>query len=91
MLVLTRKLGEKISIGNGIMVVVTEIRGNHVKLGVEAPKEVSIYREEVLRRTIEENKAAATGDLQELQGLLDSGQLGKLKTGNKELNKCLKK
>lgn len=91
MLVLTRKLGEKIAIGNEITVVVTEIRGNHVKLGVAAPKAVSIYREEVLNRTIEENKAAANGDLKGLQDLPDLGLAGKFRTRNKELDKCLKK
>ncbi len=70
MLVLTRKLGEKIAIGNDVIVVVTEIRGNHVKLGVEAPKTVSIYREEVLTRTIAENKSAARVSLKELPEVL---------------------
>jgi len=70
MLVLTRKLGEKIAIGNDVIVVVTEIRGNHVKLGVEAPKTVSIYREEVLRRTIAENKSAVHVSVEGLQAVL---------------------
>ena len=87
MLVLTRNLGEKIAIGNEIMVVVTEIRGNHVKLGVEAPQEISIYREEVLTRTIEENKSAVGGNLLGLQELLTLGLGRKLKIEKKELNK----
>lgn len=78
MLVLTRKLGEKIAIGNEIMVVVTEIHGTHVKIGVEAPKEISIYREEVLARTVRENRSAASVNLQGLQEVLKKG--GQTKT-----------
>jgi len=91
MLVLTRKLGEKIAIGNDIMVVVTEIRGKHVKLGVVAPKEVSIYREEILTRTIDENKSAARVNQEGLEALLALGFGAKLKTGNKDSNKSLKR
>jgi len=47
MLVLTRKKNETIVIGNEILVHVIEIRGDQVRLGIEAPKEVSIYRKEV--------------------------------------------
>ncbi|MFQ5596598.1 MAG: carbon storage regulator CsrA [Nitrospiria bacterium] len=70
MLVLTRKLGEKISIGNDITVVVTGIHGTYVKLGVEAPRNIAIYREEVLARTIRENRSAAGANIQELRNLL---------------------
>jgi carbon storage regulator len=48
MLVLTRKNGEKIVIGGDIEITVVEIRGNHVRLGIEAPKEVSVLREELV-------------------------------------------
>jgi len=72
MLVLTRKLGEKIAIGNEITVVVTQIQGNHVKLGVEAPKEISIYREEVLAKTIRQNRNAAAANLKGLETLLSN-------------------
>src|SRR5207249_2897346 len=49
MLVLTRKLGEVIRVGDSVTVRVLEVRGNQVRLGVEAPAEVRIYREEVYR------------------------------------------
>jgi len=87
MLVLTRKLGEKIAIGNEIMVVVTEIRGTHVKLGVEAPKTISIYREEVLARTIRENRDAAGAKLQGLQKLLSKEFSSGIKKKKKEKKK----
>ena len=56
MLVLSRKRDEKIVIGENIIVTVVEIRGDKVRLGVEAPKEVSVHRQEVwdaIRRTAE--------------------------------------
>ena len=50
MLVLTRKLGEGIVIGDGVEVKVVEVSGHRVKLGIAAPAEVPIHREEVARR-----------------------------------------
>jgi len=54
MLVLTRKLGEVIRVGDAVTVRVLEVRGNQVRLGVEAPADVRIYREEVYRAIQEE-------------------------------------
>ncbi len=51
MLVLTRKVGESIVIAGDIVVTVLELRGGQVRLGVEAPKEVSIHRSEVQDQT----------------------------------------
>lgn len=48
MLVLCRKLGEKIHIGENIVVTVCEIDGNRVRLGVDAPRDIAIYRQEIL-------------------------------------------
>ncbi|OGJ84534.1 MAG: carbon storage regulator [Candidatus Raymondbacteria bacterium RifOxyA12_full_50_37] len=59
MLVLTRKLGESIRIGDDIKITVVELDGRHAKLGVEAPKQVIVHREEVYERIQAENKAAA--------------------------------
>jgi carbon storage regulator len=50
MLVLTRKVGERIHIGEGIVVTVVRIQNDKVRLGIEAPSEVAIHREEVYRR-----------------------------------------
>ncbi len=50
MLVLTRKFGEAIVIGNSITVTVMEVQGERVRLGVSAPAEVPIHREEVQRK-----------------------------------------
>lgn len=61
MLVLTRKLGEGITIDNGIRVVILGIKGNHVRLGIEAPPETPIYRDEIYAKIVEENRRAAEG------------------------------
>lgn len=58
MLALTRKRGESLIINNNIEVTVLEIRGDQIKLGISAPKDVSIYRQEVYLQIQEENKAA---------------------------------
>ena len=50
MLILTRKVGESVLIGNDISITILSVRGNQVKLGVEAPKEVSVQREEIYQR-----------------------------------------
>ena len=61
MLVLTRKLGEVIRVGDSVTVRVLEVKGNHVRLGVEAPADVRIYREEVYRAIRESDEEAAPG------------------------------
>ena len=50
MLILTRKVGESVLIGNDISITILSVRGNQVKLGVQAPKEVSVHREEIYQR-----------------------------------------
>ena len=50
MLILTRKLGERIRIGDNVELVVTKINGNRVTLGIEAPKETAILRSELVRK-----------------------------------------
>ena len=52
MLVLSRHVGEKIIIGDNIIVTVVEVRGNCVRIGIEAPKDIPILREELLPKEI---------------------------------------
>ena len=59
MLVLTRKLGESIAIDDHIKIVVVQIKGKQVRLGIEAPKETKIHREEVYLAIQEQNKEAS--------------------------------
>ena len=58
MLVLTRKLGESIAIDDHIKIVVVQIKGKQVRLGIQAPKETKIHREEVYMAIREQNKEA---------------------------------
>lgn len=55
MLILTRKLGEKINIGDDITITLVEIKGAQVKLGIEAPKHIEIHRQEIYERIKDEN------------------------------------
>ena len=59
MLILSRKIDEKIKIGEDITLTIIEIRGDQVKIGVEAPKNVKVFRQEVFNATQSENKAAS--------------------------------
>ena len=59
MLVLTRKAGESIVIGSDVVVTVIELRGGQVRVGIDAPREVQVHREEVYEEVRRENKAAA--------------------------------
>ena len=59
MLVLTRKLGESIVIGNNVRVTILEMQGKQIRLGIEAPPEVSVHRGEVYERIEAENRLAA--------------------------------
>jgi carbon storage regulator len=58
MLVLTRRAGESIVIGTDIVVTVLEARGDQIRIGIEAPRNVQIHREEIYRQVEQENAAA---------------------------------
>jgi len=68
-LVLTRKLGESIVIGNNVRVTVLEMQGKQIRLGIEAPPEVSVHRGEVYERIEAENRQAAETVHTDLRGL----------------------
>lgn len=59
MLILTRKSGERITIGDHIRVTVLEIKGKQVRLGIEAPVETKVHREEIFQKIQRENQLAA--------------------------------
>lgn len=56
MLILTRRVGETLVIGDNVQVTVLGIKGNQVRIGVNAPKTVSVHREEIYKRIQEERK-----------------------------------
>lgn len=60
MLILTRKLGESITIGDEIKITVVDCKGKQVKLGIIAPEHIKVCREEIFERTREENRKATT-------------------------------
>ena len=64
MLVLTRKVGEKIHVGGDVVITVVRIQNDKVRVGIEAPARVSVHREEVYQRTLLERQshAAVGGD-----------------------------
>jgi carbon storage regulator len=66
MLIITRRAGQKIMLGDDVTVHVMEIVGNSVRIGVEAPKSVPVYREEIWAAVKEENQASATADSESL-------------------------
>lgn len=71
MLALTRRKGEALIINNNIEISILEIRGDQIKIGISAPKEVPIYRKEVYLQIENENKAAiSTESMEALKKLL---------------------
>jgi len=60
MLVLTRRIGESIKINEDVKITVIDVKGKNIRLGIEAPRETKIYREEVFLRIKQENRSAAT-------------------------------
>jgi carbon storage regulator len=66
MLVITRKSGERVCLGDDITITVMEISGSNVRLGIEAPADVPIYRHEIWAAIKEENRAAAQARIDRL-------------------------
>lgn len=69
MLVLTRKLGESIAIDDHIKIVVVQIKGKQVRLGIKAPKETKIHREEVYKAIHDQNVEASQADMDVIENL----------------------
>jgi carbon storage regulator len=99
MLILTRKPGESVYIGDDIKITIVEIKGHQIRVGVDAPREMRIYREEIYLQILEENKQAAeaakSSDGPGLEGLTEAwgqrkagatvnlGSSGKLKSSGR--------
>jgi carbon storage regulator len=61
MLILTRRVGETVMIGKEIEVTVLSVKGNQVRLGIKAPREIGVHREEIYKRIEAEKQALAQG------------------------------
>lgn len=71
MLILSRKTDQQIKIGDDITLTIIEVRGDQVKIGVEAPKDVKVFRQEVFNAIKSENTAASTVNTSKIGSLSD--------------------
>ncbi|MBI3603834.1 MAG: carbon storage regulator CsrA [Nitrospirae bacterium] len=77
MLVLTRKLGEGITIDRYIRVVVLDVKGGQVRLGIDAPHTIQIHRDEIYAKILEENKKAASTGTVPIEALEQIGSFSR--------------
>ena len=78
MLIHSRKIDEKIQIGDNITLTIIDIHGEQVKIGVEAPKNIKVFRQEVFEAIQKENKAAAVEQNNDEAGINAVSALSKL-------------
>lgn len=94
MLVLTRKVGEGIAIGDDVKIIVMQVKGKQVRLGIKASPNTVVHREEVYQRIQDENKSASQSDPESVDQVADmfgksdanvaSAKLKKKSPGNKK-------
>ena len=76
MLVLSRKIGEVITVGNSVKITVLSYDRGVVRLGIEAPKEIPIHRKEVYDKIIRINKVASRTGFENLKNMVSSSEIG---------------
>ncbi|MFQ5584957.1 MAG: carbon storage regulator CsrA [Calditrichia bacterium] len=81
MLVLTRKQGEGITIGEDIKIFVIDVKGKYVRLGIEAPKCFIIHRDEIHAKIMAENRLAASPDADKVNEIIKSFKRMKIDNG----------
>lgn len=81
MLVLTRKLGEGIVIGDDITITVVEVKGGNVRIGIEAPRSKKVHRQEVYERIVQENRDASQWNMIDLDAISDNLTVTREKNG----------
>ncbi|MGB9702924.1 MAG: carbon storage regulator CsrA [Candidatus Kapaibacteriota bacterium] len=90
MLVLSRKIGEDVKIGNSITITVLSYDRGVVRLGIQAPKDVSVHRKEIYDKIVQMNKIAAQTDLHLLKEMIQKNMLtfdsSNQQNGNNNLN-----
>ncbi len=77
MLALTRKVGERLVIGNNIVITVISIKGDNIRLAMDAPKDIKIYRGEVYDAIVAENRQAAMVANSAALGMLEDIKVNK--------------
>jgi carbon storage regulator len=76
-LIVTRRAGEKVMLGDDVVVAVMEIVGSTVRIGIDAPRSVPVYREEIWHAVKEENEAAGAGGHRGRAGRRDPTRLNR--------------
>jgi carbon storage regulator len=60
MLILTRRIGEKLIIGDNVTVAVMGVKGNQIRIGIDAPRDIQVHREEIFQRILKERAGSNT-------------------------------
>jgi carbon storage regulator len=83
-LILTRRVGENVIVGDDITISVIEVRGDAVRIGIQAPQEVSVHREEVYRELKKANQQAAATDDAAIGAMMHDLQRGRSQEPRRE-------
>lgn len=69
MLILTRRLGEVLAVGDDIKIVILDVKGRQVRLGVEAPRQTKVYREEIYQTITQQNKESTQSNFNQINDI----------------------